>query len=71
MTALEIRGLAAGYGRTTVLQGLDLTVSGAGAGSGGFGLGLSLVAAAAERHHAVLRLEDAHPGLKVSVTFPP
>jgi iron(III) transport system ATP-binding protein len=27
MTALEIRGLAAGYGRTTVLQGLDLTVA--------------------------------------------
>lgn len=27
MTALEIRGLQAGYGRTPVLQGLDLTVS--------------------------------------------
>ncbi|TNM36705.1 ABC transporter ATP-binding protein, partial [Nocardioides albidus] len=27
MTALEIRGLQAGYGRTTVLQGLDLRVA--------------------------------------------
>lgn len=36
----------------------------------GFGLGLSLVAAAAERHHAELRLEDAAPGLRVVVRFP-
>jgi signal transduction histidine kinase len=54
--------------RTRVLERF---YRGEGASSGGFGLGLSLVAAAAERHHAVLRLEDADPGLKVSVTFPP
>ncbi|MBL8553057.1 MAG: HAMP domain-containing histidine kinase [Phenylobacterium sp.] len=36
----------------------------------GFGLGLSLVAAAAERHGADLRLEDAAPGLRVVVRFP-
>jgi signal transduction histidine kinase len=35
----------------------------------GFGLGLSLVAAAAERHGAALRLEDAAPGLKVVIRF--
>lgn len=36
----------------------------------GFGLGLSLVAAAAERHGATLRLEDAAPGLRVVIRFP-
>jgi signal transduction histidine kinase len=36
----------------------------------GSGLGLSLVAAIAELHRARLRLEDAHPGLRVSLTFP-
>lgn len=36
----------------------------------GFGLGLSLVAAAAERHGATIRLDDARPGLQVSVRFP-
>jgi len=36
----------------------------------GFGLGLSLVAAAAERHGAELRLEDAAPGLRVAIRFP-
>jgi signal transduction histidine kinase len=35
----------------------------------GFGLGLSLVAAAAERHGAALRLEEAAPGLKVVIRF--
>ena len=35
----------------------------------GFGLGLSLVAAAAERHGASIRLEDAGPGLKVTIRF--
>lgn len=35
----------------------------------GFGLGLSLVAAAAERHGAELRLEDASPGLRVVIRF--
>jgi signal transduction histidine kinase len=34
----------------------------------GSGLGLSLVAAVAELHGAELRLEDARPGLRVSVT---
>lgn len=38
-------------------------------GAEGFGLGLSLVAAAAERHSAELRLEDADPGLKVTIRF--
>jgi signal transduction histidine kinase len=36
----------------------------------GFGLGLSLVAAAASRHGASIRLEDAGPGLRVTVRFP-
>jgi signal transduction histidine kinase len=36
----------------------------------GFGLGLSLVAAAAARHQASIRLEDAGPGLRVAVHFP-
>ncbi len=40
-----------------------------GGGAEGFGLGLSLVAAAAERHQAELRLEDAEPGLKVTIRF--
>jgi signal transduction histidine kinase len=35
----------------------------------GSGLGLSLVAAVAELHGAVLRLEDMRPGLRVSVTL--
>jgi len=38
-------------------------------GAEGFGLGLSLVAAAAERHGAELKLEDAAPGLRVVVRF--
>lgn len=41
-----------------------------GAEAPGFGLGLSLVAAAAERHRAGLRLEDAKPGLRVVIRFP-
>ncbi|WP_068876609.1 MULTISPECIES: ATP-binding protein [unclassified Phenylobacterium] len=40
-----------------------------GGGAEGFGLGLSLVAAAAERHQAELRLEDAGPGLQVVIRF--
>jgi len=36
----------------------------------GFGLGLSLVAAAAEAHGAAITLDDAAPGLKVTVRFP-
>ncbi|MDI1301795.1 MAG: HAMP domain-containing sensor histidine kinase [bacterium] len=39
-------------------------------GSPGNGLGLSLVRAIALRHHASLRLDDARPGLKVTVDFP-
>jgi signal transduction histidine kinase len=38
--------------------------------SSGHGLGLALVAAIAELHHAVLRFEDAEPGLAVIVKFP-
>lgn len=37
----------------------------------GSGLGLSLVAAAASLHQAELRLEDNHPGLRVTLAFPP
>lgn len=50
---------------------LERFYRGAGASQAtGFGLGLSLVAAAAERHGAELRLEDAAPGLRVVVRFP-
>ena len=37
----------------------------------GSGLGLSLVAAAAGLHQARLTLADNHPGLRVTLTFPP
>ncbi|MEO8670950.1 MAG: HAMP domain-containing sensor histidine kinase [Tahibacter sp.] len=40
-------------------------------GKGGSGLGLALVKAVADLHGAVLRLEDAQPGLRVSVRFVP
>lgn len=36
----------------------------------GSGLGLSLVAAVCRFHHAQLRLEDARPGLQVTLAFP-
>jgi len=36
----------------------------------GSGLGLSLVAAAAGLHQAALRLDDNHPGLRVTLAFP-
>lgn len=36
----------------------------------GFGLGLSLVAAAAEAQGVGLKAEDAHPGLRVVLSFP-
>lgn len=36
----------------------------------GSGLGLSLVAAVAGLHQAVLRLDDNHPGLRVTLAFP-
>jgi signal transduction histidine kinase len=36
----------------------------------GHGLGLSLVQAVSQLHDADLRLEDAGPGLRVSLTFP-
>ena len=36
----------------------------------GSGLGLSLVKAIADLHEARVKLEDSHPGLRVSVTFP-
>lgn len=39
-------------------------------GSPGNGLGLSLVRAITLRHHAQLRLDDAKPGLVVTVDFP-
>jgi signal transduction histidine kinase len=39
-------------------------------GTAGSGLGLSLVRAIAIRHGADLRLESAHPGLRVRVGFP-
>jgi signal transduction histidine kinase len=37
----------------------------------GTGLGLSLVAAIADLHGAGVALEDNHPGLRVSIRFPP
>ncbi|RYH03565.1 HAMP domain-containing histidine kinase [Salipiger sp. IMCC34102] len=37
----------------------------------GSGLGLSLVSVIADLHDAPLRLEDANPGLRVTVSFPP
>jgi signal transduction histidine kinase len=37
----------------------------------GNGLGLSLVAAVADLHGAALRLEDAAPGLRIGLHFPP
>ena len=39
--------------------------------AGGTGLGLALVAAVARRHGARLVLEDARPGLRATVAFPP
>ncbi|MGZ8363855.1 MAG: ATP-binding protein [Caulobacteraceae bacterium] len=45
---------------------------GRGSGSSntpGYGLGLALVAAVAKRHGAKIRLEDANPGLRVTVRF--
>jgi signal transduction histidine kinase len=38
--------------------------------SPGAGLGLSLVAAVAKLHDATVRLDDNHPGLRVSLVFP-
>ena len=37
----------------------------------GSGLGLSLVAAVARLHDAALTLTDNHPGLRVTIAFPP
>ena len=39
--------------------------------SPGHGLGLSMAAAIAELHEARLMLADNHPGLRVSIAFPP
>lgn len=41
----------------------------AAAATPGHGLGLALVAAVAKRHGAVVALEDAEPGLRVTVRF--
>jgi len=49
---------------------LERFYRGQASGIDGFGLGLSLVSAAAERHGAELRLEDAKPGLRVVIRFP-
>lgn len=40
-------------------------------GTPGAGLGLALVKAVATRHHARVTLADNHPGLRVSLHFPP
>lgn len=40
-------------------------------GSPGAGLGLALVKAIASRHHARIALDDNHPGLRVTIAFPP
>jgi signal transduction histidine kinase len=37
----------------------------------GSGLGLALVKVIASRHHAAIALSDNHPGLKVTLRFPP
>jgi len=39
--------------------------------SPGTGLGLTLVKAIAVRHAATLTLQDNHPGLRVTISFPP
>ncbi len=39
-------------------------------GSAGTGLGLSVVRAIATRHHAEIRLSDAHPGIRIELRFP-
>ncbi len=39
--------------------------------SDGTGLGLALVHAIATRHRAIVELADNHPGLRVTITFPP
>ncbi|MNN46810.1 Signal transduction histidine-protein kinase/phosphatase MprB [compost metagenome] len=39
--------------------------------TGGSGLGLAIVAEIAQSHGARVALEDAAPGLRVRVTFPP
>jgi len=48
---------------------LERFYRGRGGDAAGFGLGLSLVAAAAERHDAELSLDDAQPGLRVTIRF--
>jgi signal transduction histidine kinase len=40
------------------------------AASGGVGLGLSIAHRAVQLHHGGLRIENAHPGLRVSLIFP-
>ena len=40
------------------------------AASGGVGLGLSIAHRAVHLHHGTLRIENAHPGLRVCMTFP-
>jgi signal transduction histidine kinase len=71
-TELSVRDRGAGIGsqdRERVLQRfvrLDASRS-----LPGTGLGLSFVAAVAEQHGASLRLEDAAPGLRVTLRFEP
>jgi signal transduction histidine kinase len=40
------------------------------AASGGVGLGLSIASRAVQLHHGTLRVENAHPGLRVRLTLP-
>lgn len=40
-------------------------------GSGGIGLGLSIASRAVRLHHGSLVVENAHPGLRVALLFPP
>ena len=51
----------------TSMKGKTVLVTGA---SGGIGLGLSIASRAVRLHHGSLIVENAHPGLRVSLVLP-